>query len=148
MFKDQSWVLSEATYGELQFADPVVQRFVSNWGVMVGSFSTLLSANVFFLLQMQVVKHLSRMLEKKLMSLKFNELGGLRIDKDMSTVIAHVTRDTPAIRQKFERLREICAVMTWDGDEAGDAATIINELGLGKIGFDEVQATRANIVLD
>ena len=144
----QEYMLNQQTYEEAQLSDKFYQRLVKHWGHLMGQFEKIMSPNAYLLLLRTTVRAFIRVLEKKMLTLKCNELGAIRLDKDVHAIINHVSGTYTGIRERFERVREISNVVNWsneDEDERydGNAEAIIAGLGLKKIGKEEIEMIRS-----
>ncbi|BFZ58012.1 Golgi transport complex subunit 4 [Savitreella phatthalungensis] len=138
-----------------------------------------------------------RVLEKRIVGTRCNELGAIRLDRDISSIVKtciaeassiprfqatvddiafyttpeiakqplqkqyHPSADAE-IRQRFERCREVCSVLTWEADDEAEATAqqdsqqqlqggsshrLIEELGLVKLSAEEVEAIRRECLI-
>lgn len=124
-----------------------------------------LSPKAYELLLRLVSRALVRVLEKRLIALRCNELGAIRLDRDVSAIVARVVLEAEylprvvvgkagteavsaeaTLRARFDRCREVCSVLTWDGDD-NTAEELVEELGLDRLTAEEVEAIRREVLV-
>lgn len=97
-------------------------KFKQTWDAMIRPYKQTMHKTLVFqkLLRLLVV-NLASMIEKKLMLAlkrsKINELGALKLDKDVSFIINEVCEDDYELREKFVRLTQLVLLVGMDEDE-------------------------------
>lgn len=97
-------------------------RFKQSWDAMIRPYKqTMHKTLVFYKLLRLLVVNLASMIEKKLMlalkKFKINELGALKLDKDVSFIINEVCEDDYELREKFVRLTQLVLLVGMDEEE-------------------------------
>lgn len=97
-------------------------RFKETWDTLIKPYrQTLHKALVFNKLLRLLVVNLASMAEKKLTAalkkFKINELGALKLDKDVSFIINEVCEDDYELREKFVRLTQLVLLVGMDDGE-------------------------------
>lgn len=160
LFFGQNYVLTPVQFEESNLANPFSGKFKTEWdNLITDPFASSLSRHAYLNLLTISVRAFIRVLEKKLLTIRCNELGAIKLDKDISSIINLTAADHPGIRDRFDRVREISHVVNWSsddhladssmGDDDGqeEAEEIVRVLGLKKIGVDEVQMIRREMVV-
>lgn len=97
-------------------------KFKQSWDAMIRPYKQTMHKTLVFnkLLRLLVV-NLASMIEKKLMlalkKFKINELGALKLDKDVSFIINEVCEDDYELREKFVRLTQLVLLVGMDEEE-------------------------------
>jgi hypothetical protein len=149
-FRDADYLLSDedlgvGSAGDMQDEDtsssPVAARFQSAWEALMRPISLLLTPQNYTKLLSSTVTYLAnKLLEKRLWGLhgKINELGAVRLERDVAGVVAAVMRGGKgggyALREKFARCTQICWVVNMEADEWED---LDKNRGVGKNDDDD-----------
>lgn len=157
IFIGSSYVLTQSTFDEAHTSNVFRQRLNAEWnGLIVDMFESSLTTNAYLILLRTTVRAFIRVLEKKLLTIHCNELGAIKLDKDISHIINHIAQDYSGIRDRFERVREISNVVNWsvddqpengDGVDEREGEEIIKALGLKRIGVEEVEMIRREMMV-
>lgn len=158
IFTGSNYVLTQATFEESQTSNAFRAKLTEEWNsLIIESFEGILSPTAYLALLKATIRAFVRVLEKKLLTLKCNELGAIRLDKDISGIIQIACAEHSGVRDRFDRVREISNVVNWSSDDqpedggnehgrAGgierDGEEIIRVLGLKKVGVEEVEMIR------
>jgi hypothetical protein len=157
LFSNTSYVLSREAYEDIVAqGDSVSHRFVQAWEAALSPVIEQAAPLVRDLLLQASTRALVRLLEKKLLTIRCSELGAIRLDRDISGIISHVCRmqseelvsagTSQPLRERFERLREMVSVVSWDADAGEDADEIVKELDLRKVNAEEVALIRKEMI--
>lgn len=97
-------------------------RFSQNWQAMIRPYKqTFHETLVFSKLLRLLVVNLANLTEKKLTSVlknfKINELGSLKLEKDLSFIINEVCEDNYELREKFVRVTQLVLLVGMDDEE-------------------------------
>lgn len=110
------------------------QQFSVAWYGLINPYSRILHRKLIFekLLRLLVV-NLSNIIEKKLLNnlrkFKINDLGALKLERDMSHLINQVCRDNYYLRDKFVRVTQIVLLVGMDDDEYQESISHISQEG-------------------
>ncbi|KAM0788201.1 hypothetical protein ACM66B_001360 [Microbotryomycetes sp. NB124-2] len=123
MYKDVSYVLDEDAYAEAEYRDEVRKRFVRSWEVLLGGYKDQLTPSNFNLFFATAVNVLVRPWEGIVRNMKFTELGALRLDRDIRSILSYLSSQSSfasgSLRESFSRLQQIATLLTLDSpDEA------------------------------
>lgn len=115
---DSNYIL----YSTNQVNDPsLLIRFKSNWSSLTKPYLQTLHQPVWHKLLRLIVVNLVNLIERKLhLALKkfnINELGSVKLEKDMSFVINEVCEDNYQLREKFVKLTQLVLLVGMDDDE-------------------------------
>ncbi|KAA1479359.1 COG4-domain-containing protein [Dentipellis sp. KUC8613] len=139
VYKDVSYVLDEDAYAVAEYQDTIRKRFIKAWEVLIDDYKvntaiykrtdthnfflkeifTESNYRLFFGLTLDV---LIRPWEKIVMGLKFNELGAVRFDRDLRSIITHLSSQMAFgdARDKFVRLQQVATLLNLDQEEDVD----------------------------
>lgn len=100
----------------------LVLSFTESWHALVAPYKqTFHRLLVYDKLIRLLVVNLANLLEKRLMAglrkFKVNELGALKLEKDLLSIINHVCEDNYDLREKFVRLTQLVLLVEMDDDE-------------------------------
>ena len=109
-------------YSSNNINDPTILiKFTSNWQSLMKPYLQTLHKTLWSKLLRLVVVNLTNLLEKKLFmilnKLKINELGAIKLEKDVSYLINEICRDNYYLREKFVRLTQIVLLVGMDDEE-------------------------------
>jgi hypothetical protein len=117
-FKDADYMLSPSEGSDATFTD-MSATFGHGWKSLMTGFSRMLSPENYYRLLSIVATSLSRILEKWIWSLegKVNELGVIRLDRDISKIIASLSEGRYKVRDRFVRVAQIVMIIGLDEQE-------------------------------
>lgn len=110
-------------YSSAVLNDPTtILRFKQTWDGIISPYrQTLHKTLVYDKLLRLLVVNIASMIERKLMlvlkKFKINELGALKLDKDVSYIINEVCEDDYELREKFVRLTQLVLLVGMDNEE-------------------------------
>lgn len=110
-------------YSSSTLNDPsTILKFKNAWATINAPYKqTLHKTLVYDLLLRRLVENVSHLVEKKLLSLlkkyKINELGALKLDKDLSYMINEMCDDDYDLKEKFVRVTQIVLLVGMDNEE-------------------------------
>ncbi|KAH8923093.1 COG4-domain-containing protein [Atractiella rhizophila] len=123
-YKDVSYELDEDGHSEAEFQDLVRKRFVKGWEQLINVFRETLTPSNYHLFFSMTVTVLVRPWETIIRGLKFTELGGLKFDRDLRTIMTYLSSQTTfgsgVMRDAFARLQHISALLTLESPEDAD----------------------------
>ncbi|CAI5468237.1 unnamed protein product [Closterium sp. Yama58-4] len=107
-----SYELSEAEYEEREASDPWVQRLLLALEACLAPLQPLLTAANHDGLVGLVTDMVARRVEAAVAQKRFNQLGGLQLDREVRTLVGHLSALTSrSVREKFARLTQIATVL-------------------------------------
>lgn len=112
------YTLSEAEYAENEADDPWVLRLIAAAEGALGWTQTLLTTGNYDALVSALVDSIGSRLEAIVWQKRFNQLGGLQLDRDMRTLVNQLSELTSrTVRDKFARLTQIATVLNLESVE-------------------------------
>jgi len=114
--------VEDDSYSVAEYQDVVRKRFVRAWeGLVDGYKDTFTDRNyrLFFGLALDV---LLRPWEKFIMGFKYTELGAIRFDRDLRSIMTYLSSHIAFgdAREKFNRLQQISTLLNLDSEEDVD----------------------------
>lgn len=107
-----SYELTEAQYAENEVNDPWVQKLLHAVDVTVTWLQPLLTTSNYDSLVHLIIDTLVKRLEVLMMQKRFNQLGGLQLDRDARTLVGHFSAMTQrTVRDKFARLTQMATIL-------------------------------------
>ncbi|KIJ29860.1 hypothetical protein M422DRAFT_268638 [Sphaerobolus stellatus SS14] len=122
IYKDVTYILDEDTYASSESLDVIRKRFIRSWGSVMDGFKDTFTENNYGVFFNQAVDMFVRLWEKFLLGMRFNELGAVRLDRDIRAVQSYLSSQTAfgSAREKFQRLQQISTLLNLDIEEDGD----------------------------
>ncbi|OAX40804.1 COG4-domain-containing protein [Rhizopogon vinicolor AM-OR11-026] len=122
VFKDVSYVLDEDSYAAAEHHDLVRKRFVKTWEGLVDGYKDAFTDSNYRMLFGLALDVIARPWEKYILTLHFTELGAIRFDRDLRSLMAYLSSQTifGDIREKFVRLQHISLLLNLDHEEDVD----------------------------
>lgn len=154
IFIGHTYVLTQTAFEESQSSNTFRAKLSEEWASLItDSFEGVLSPVAYLALLKATIRAFVRVLEKKLLTFKCNELGAIKLDKDISGIIQIACGEYNGVRDRFDRVREFSNVVNWSSDDRPDdggktgggereGEEIIRVLGLKKVGVEEVEMIR------
>ncbi|BGO90102.1 hypothetical protein NBRC10512_004040 [Rhodotorula toruloides] len=147
VYKDVSYKLDEDAYSEAEYRDDVRKRFVKGWDALMSAYRDSLTESNFNLFFSTAVNVLVRPWESMVRGMKFTELGALRLDRDIRTILSYLSGQAPfasgSLRESFSRLQQIATLLTLDS--ADEAEEVLSASG-NRLTSSEVSSIRALLV--
>ncbi|BGP01261.1 Conserved oligomeric Golgi complex subunit 4 [Rhodotorula toruloides] len=147
VYKDVSYKLDEDAYNEAEYRDDVRKRFVKGWDALMSAYRDSLTESNFNLFFSTAVNVLVRPWESMVRGMKFTELGALRLDRDIRTILSYLSGQAPfasgSLRESFSRLQQIATLLTLDS--ADEAEEVLSASG-NRLTSSEVSSIRALLV--
>lgn len=145
MLHDLSYDLDEAAYARAEDADAVAARLRAGWESVLPGYREQLTEPNYALLFGHVLDAILAPWEGAVMHMRFSELGALRFDKDLRSMLAFFAAQTPwGVRDKFAKLQQVAYVLNRDDDDEGDIYEAGASLGISwQLSPSEVQQVRA-----
>ncbi|CUM66487.1 uncharacterized protein PRCAT00004153001 [Priceomyces carsonii] len=98
-----------------------VLRFHNSWRALIGPYKQTFHKALFSKWMRLLVVNIANLIEKKLRfalkKFKVNELGSIKLEKDLSQLINEVCEDNYELREKFIRVTQIVLLVGMDDDE-------------------------------
>ncbi|KAG2149193.1 COG4-domain-containing protein [Suillus clintonianus] len=122
VFKDVSYVLDEDSYAAAEQHDIVRKRFIKTWEGLVDGYKDAFTDSNYRMLFGLALDVVARPWEKYMLTLHFSELGAVRFDRDLRSIMAYLSSQTifGDIREKFVRLQQISSLLNLDNEEEVD----------------------------
>ena len=107
-----SYVLSEAEYADNEMKDPWLQRLISSIVTIVQWLQPLLVPSAFENLVQIIVDSVVSRLEAAVLTKRFNQLGGLQLDREVRALVSSFSVMTSkSLRDRFARLTQVATVV-------------------------------------
>ncbi|OBA21968.1 COG4-domain-containing protein [Metschnikowia bicuspidata var. bicuspidata NRRL YB-4993] len=102
--------------------DPAtISKFKQDWDFLIKPYKQTLHKTLYDKLLRLIVVNIANMMEKRLIAVlkkfKINELGALKLDKDLSYIINEICEDDYDLREKFVRLTQLVLLVGMDDQE-------------------------------
>lgn len=94
-----------------------MNEFVNKWRTLITPFQNVLYEEAFNQLLRLVVNYSSKVIEKKIWSLQVNELGAIKLDRELSLFINTVCGNNYSSREAFVRCSQIVLLLGFDDDD-------------------------------
>ncbi|KAF8553400.1 COG4-domain-containing protein [Imleria badia] len=119
VYKDVSYVLDEDGYATAEYQDIVRKRYVKVWEGLTDGYKDACTENNYRILFGLALDAILRPWEKYILTLHYSELGAIRFDRDLRSIMANLSSQTifGDIREKFIRLQQISSLLNLDSDE-------------------------------
>ncbi|KAH7889814.1 COG4 transport protein-domain-containing protein [Phlebopus sp. FC_14] len=130
VYKDVSYVLDEDTYATAEYQDIVRKRFIKIWEGLVDGYRESFTDNNFCVMFSLALDVILRPWEKYIFTLHYSELGAIRFDRDLRSIMTYLSGQTAFgdMREKFVRLQQISSLLNLDNDE--DVETFYSGSGI------------------
>lgn len=107
-----SYELTEAQYAENEVEDPWVRGLLHSVETSAEWLQPLLTSNNYDSLVHLIIDFTVKRLEVIMMQKRFNQLGGLQLDRDARTLVGHFSGMTQrTVRDKFARLTQMATIL-------------------------------------
>ncbi|GAA6000376.1 hypothetical protein JCM10207_007985 [Rhodosporidiobolus poonsookiae] len=139
VYKDVSYKLDEDGYADAEYRDDVRKRFVKAWDALLSGYRDSLTESNFNLFFATAVNVLVRPWESMIRGMKFTELGALRLDRDIRTILSFLSSQASfasgSLRESFSRLQQIATLLTLDSPEEAEEVLSAsgNRLTMGEV---------------
>ncbi|KAJ3319595.1 Golgi transport complex subunit 4 [Blyttiomyces sp. JEL0837] len=111
-YKDLKFVLSEDEYSEQDAQNLFVKKLIANFNRLITLFKKTYTERNYNQTMAHTVDSLTKEWERIIATMKFNQLGALRFDKDHRAVSSHLSSITQWVtRDKFARLAQISTIL-------------------------------------
>lgn len=94
-----------------------INTFIKKWNQMMQPYQNVLYQRAYTDLLELIVNFLKHLLEKKLWNLKVNELGAIKLDRELSLFIEAICGTHYSIRSSFTKLTQIVLILGFDDDD-------------------------------
>ncbi|KAF8124019.1 COG4 transport protein-domain-containing protein [Boletus edulis] len=123
VYKDVSYVLDDDGYATAEYQDVVRKRFMKVWEGLTDGYKDACTENNYRILFGLALDAIVRPWEKHILTLHYSELGAIRFDRDLRSIMANLSSQTifGDIREKFTRLQQISSLLNLDNDEEVEA---------------------------
>jgi hypothetical protein len=107
-----SYELTEAQYAENEINDPWVQSLLVAVEANVTWLQPLLTTNNYDSLIHLIIEYIVKRIEVIMTQKRFNQLGGLQLDRDARTLVGHFSGMTQrTVRDKFARITQMATIL-------------------------------------
>lgn len=113
-FRDLRFILSHAEFEELMMEHTLLERFKSIWNNAFDGVRPTLSDAALVKLTDIALSAVVHPMERKLMSLKCNEMGAIYLESEVQAIIAYVSPSYKS-RDKFARVLEVVLTLNHGG---------------------------------
>ncbi|GAA5821216.1 hypothetical protein JCM11251_004517 [Rhodosporidiobolus azoricus] len=124
VYKDLSYKLDEDGYADAEYRDDVRKRFVKSWEALLSGYRDSFTESNFNLFFATAVNVLVRPWESMIRGMKFTELGALRLDRDIRSILSFLSAQASfasgSLRESFSRLQQIATLLTLDSPEEAE----------------------------
>ncbi|TYJ56496.1 hypothetical protein B9479_002743 [Cryptococcus floricola] len=114
-----TYLLDEDSFGEADEMEYVKKRFVRGWGALVDGYRESFTDHNYQTWFGLAVEVYARHWEKMILSMQFTELGAIRYERDVRSIVNYLSSLTSfgGAREKFTRLHQIGTILNLDADE-------------------------------
>ncbi|GAA5869453.1 hypothetical protein JCM16303_000476 [Sporobolomyces ruberrimus] len=134
--------LDEDGFADAEYKDEVRKRFVRSWDNLLSGYRDSFSEGNFNLFFSTAVNVLVRPWESMIRGMKFTELGALRLDHDIRSILSYLSTQSPlssgSLRESFSRLQQIASLLCCDTKE--EAEEVVSAAAGGRLTKGEVDA--------
>ncbi|KIR52823.1 hypothetical protein I315_04686 [Cryptococcus gattii Ru294] len=118
-YRDVNYVLDDDAFQEAEELDLVRKRFVKSWDSLILGYRETFTEHNFQTFFSLAVEVLVRHWEKMILSMRFTELGAIRYERDIRSVVNYLSAQTSfgGAREKFTRLQQIGTILNLDAEE-------------------------------
>ncbi|KAG5437833.1 hypothetical protein PCANB_000548 [Pneumocystis canis] len=144
-FQKPMYVITSLHFDELERNELVQRQFAHGWdNIMIGFKNQLTEENMNRLIKISG-NLIANNLEKIILNIKVNELGAIRLDKDISFILSHVVSyGSYLLHELFLKVREMIRVLNWDAEK--NAEIVIDRLKLQYLSLVQVNDLLKQIV--
>lgn len=123
VYRDVSYIMDEDAYANAEYQDIVRKRFIKLWEGLADGYKDTFTEGNYRMLFGLALDNILRPWEKHILTLHFSELGAIRFDRDLRSIMAYLSSQTTFgdIREKFIRLQQISSLLNLDNDEEVEA---------------------------
>eukprot|EP00742_Colponemidia_sp_Colp-10_P011072 GILJ01012250.1.p1 GENE.GILJ01012250.1~~GILJ01012250.1.p1 ORF type:complete len:459 (+),score=92.43 GILJ01012250.1:171-1379(+) len=112
-FAGISYDLTEEEYAEMELHDPFVRPFVAGLDVETKGLKSCLTRNNYDEVIQLLVHTIAQRLEAMIFQKRFNQLGGLQLDKDVRSLVTYFSSITEkSVRQHLARLSQLASLLS------------------------------------
>ncbi|XP_071957457.1 conserved oligomeric Golgi complex subunit 4-like [Antedon mediterranea] len=111
-YQSVSHSITEEEFSNYEANDPFIQEFMINLETLLLTFKESLTSSNYDALVSLLTTAVTAQLEKTVLKMTFNRLGGLQFDKELRSLIGYLTSVTQwTIRDKFARLSQMATLL-------------------------------------
>ncbi|KAH3675110.1 hypothetical protein WICMUC_002766 [Wickerhamomyces mucosus] len=121
-FKENQYLISSGNLINERDENLTAFNFIKSWNQLIVPYIKVLHPKIYDDLLKLIVSSISLQLEQKLWNLNqnINELGSIKLEKDISTIISEVTKSKYHLRDYFLKITQIIMVLGFDREEDDD----------------------------
>ena len=121
--------ITDEVFSDYAANDPWVQQTIVNIDMLIQSFKPSLTQANFDSFVNIVASEVTLQLEKTVLKISFNRLGGLQFDKEVRSLSSFLTSVTSwSIRDKFSRLQQMASILNIETLAEVEECTGVNKL--------------------
>lgn len=94
-----------------------INSFINKWTQFMVPFQNILYHDSFNDLLKLIINFIKNLIEKRLWNLKVNELGAVKLDKELSLFIDTICSNHYSLRTSFTKLTQIVLILGFDDDD-------------------------------
>lgn len=114
-YREVKYVLDEDEYNEADVEELFVKRFQSGFDKMIDIYRRTLTEENFGTLMGMLLDAITAQWERIISQTRFNQFGALRFDKDLRSVIHHLSSMTEWLsRDRFTRLNQMATLLNFE----------------------------------
>ncbi|KAL0947222.1 hypothetical protein HGRIS_013339 [Hohenbuehelia grisea] len=119
IYKEVSYVLDDDSYAAAEYQDVVRKKFIKSWENCMEVYRETFTEHNYRIIFGLVLDVLLRPWEKLVTNMQYSELGAIRFDRDLRSIIAYLASQTAFgdAREKFTRLQQISTLLNLDSEE-------------------------------
>ncbi|KAI7884571.1 COG4-domain-containing protein [Lichtheimia hyalospora FSU 10163] len=159
-YREVKYVLDEDEYNEADVEELFVKRFQSGFDKMIDIYRRTLTEENFGTLMGILLDAITAQWERIISQTRFNQFGALRFDKDLRSVIHHLSSMTEWLsRDRFTRLNQMATLLNFEepseiydywGAKAGPVSwrlTVaeVKRILMLRLDFDEEEVTNLSL---
>lgn len=122
-----------------------LQKFIDDWNKLVKPYKKVLSFSSFNELLTVIMKDICPFIETKFRTLQFNELGSIKIEKQLSLIIKTVCMDNYQLREWFKKLTQMCLVLGFEEDQFDPSTQDLKEDVLNSLNWLLTSSERISV---
>ncbi|EMR10816.1 hypothetical protein PNEG_00963 [Pneumocystis murina B123] len=114
-FNKSTYIINNTIFNDLEKKQPIQLHFSQGWNLIMTNFKHQLThENMNYLVKMSS-NLIANWLEKAILNIKMNELGAIRLDKDISFISSHIiSYGSYQSHESFAKVYEMIRILNWD----------------------------------
>lgn len=128
---DNEYIATSADFENMQAVD----EFRVQWRQMMIPFQNVLHKDSYLELLTLIVDYLVKNIEPKILHLQVNELGSIKLERELSVLITTVCSENYFLRDKFARLTQIILILGFEDDDFDTVSGDVKQEIVDNIGW-------------